>query len=288
MKNILVLTDFSINALNALNYALRLFEEDKCTFYLLNAYQHNELSTHNLFYPDLGEATYERTKNGSETGLKKLMDEIVMKNDNSNHHFEMISSYNTLWEAVKQTLENNDISIIIIGTQGETNAKNILFGSHTVNIIDKIKNCQLLLVPPDSILLKNTKKELVYATNFHTPFKYKELESMISIAKNIKAVVKVLHILENGKLTADQENNKEILREYLKGVEFAFHTLTNENVDAGVQSFVERRESDMLALINEKQSFLNNIYSGTMIDKEVEFNPQITIFLMHDTIIQTQ
>jgi len=127
--------------LNALNYAISLYEEDKCTFYILNAFQQDEIST-----PDLGETIYEQIKNTSETRLKKLMDGIVLKNDNSNHHFELISSYNTLWEAIKQTLENNDISIIIIGTLGETNSKNILFGSNTVSIIDKIKNCQLLLV----------------------------------------------------------------------------------------------------------------------------------------------
>ena len=286
MKNILVPTDFSINALNALNYALSLFEEDKCTFYLLNAFQQNEISTHNLFHPDPGETTYVQTKNESETGLKKLMDEIVLKNDNSNHHFELISSYNTLWEAIKQTLENNNISLIIIGTLGETNSKNILFGSNTVNIIDKIKNCQLLLVPPDSIFIKNTKKELVYATNFHTPFKHKELESMITIATNIKAIIRVLHIMENGELTVDQENNKKNLREYLKGMEPAFHTLTNENLDTGVQSFIERRGSDILALIHEKQSFLTKIFSGTMIDEEIKYKSQIPIFLMHDPIIQ--
>ena len=54
------------------------------------------------------------------------MDGIVLKNDNSNHSFEIISSYNILWKAIKQTLENNDISIIIIGTRGDTNAKNIV------------------------------------------------------------------------------------------------------------------------------------------------------------------
>jgi len=288
MKNILVPTDFSINALSALNYAISLFEGDKCTFYLLNAFQQNEISAHNLFHPAPGETTFEQAKNGSETGLKKLMDEIVMKTDNSNNHFEMISSCNTVWEAVKQTLENNDISIIIIRTQGETNANNILFGSNAVNIIEKIKNCQLLLVPPDSVFLKKIKKELVYATNFHTPFKYKELESIIGIAKNIKAVVRVLHILEHGELTAEQENNKEVLSEYLKGVESAFHTLTNENVATGVQSFIERRNSDMLAVIQEKQSFLNNIFSGIIIDKEIRYKPLIPIILMHDPIIQAQ
>jgi len=286
MRNILVPTDFSINALNALNYALSFFEDDKCTFYLLNAIQQKKLSIHNLFNPIHGEMSYEQIKNGSETGLKKLMNGITLKNNNSNHHFEMISYNTSLWEAVKQTLEINDISIIIIGTQGETNAKNILFGSNALSIIDKIGNCQLLLVPPNFIFIKNTKKEFVYATNFHTPFKYKELESMISIATNIKAIIRVLHILENGELTADQENNKKELREYLKGVEPEFHTLTNENVDTGVQSFIERRGSDMLALIHEKHNFLNKIFSGTMIDEKIRFKPQIPIFLMHNPIIQ--
>lgn len=286
MKNILVPTDFSTNAMNALNYAISLFEEDRCTFYLLNAFQQNEISTHNLFHPELGETTYEHTKNGSETGLKKVIDGIIMKTDNSNHHFEMISSYDTLWETVEKTLEINDISIIIIGTQGETNAQNIPFGNNAINIINKIKNCPLLLVPPDSIFIKNTQKELVYATNFHTPFKYEELESIISIAKNIKAVVRVLHILENRELTADQENNKEVLREYLKEVEFAFHTLTNENIDTGIQSFIERGEIDMLALTHKKQSFLNTIFSGTMIDNLVGYKPPIPILLMYNSIIQ--
>jgi nucleotide-binding universal stress UspA family protein len=288
MKNILVTTDFSTNARNALNFALDLFIEDKCIFYLLNAFQQNEIPTQNFFQsiPWETNSNYEKTKNDSETGLKKLLDTIAMKADNSNHHFELISSYNTVCEAVKQTMENIDISIIIIGTQGETNADTILFGSNTLNIIEEIKNCQLLLVPPDSVFLKDSKKELVYATNFHAPFRYKELESMISIATNVKAAVRILHILENRELTTDQENNKEVLKEYLKGVESTFHTLTNEKVDTGVQSFIERRGSDMLALIHKKQSFLNKIFSGTTINKEFRHKPQIPIYMMHDPIIQ--
>jgi hypothetical protein len=62
--------------------------------------------------------------------------------------------------------------------------------------------------------------------------------------------------------------------------------LTNENLDTGVQSFIERRGSDILALIHEKQSFLNKIFLGTMIDEEIKYKSQIPIFLMHDPIIQ--
>ena len=36
MKNILLLTDFSKNSINAIRYALNLFENDICTFHILN------------------------------------------------------------------------------------------------------------------------------------------------------------------------------------------------------------------------------------------------------------
>ena len=38
MKKILLPTDFSDNAWNAIEYALKLFKDEVCTFYLLNTY----------------------------------------------------------------------------------------------------------------------------------------------------------------------------------------------------------------------------------------------------------
>lgn len=38
MKRILLPTDFSENSWNAIQYAMELYKEDVCTFYLLNAY----------------------------------------------------------------------------------------------------------------------------------------------------------------------------------------------------------------------------------------------------------
>ncbi len=38
MKKILLPTDFSENALNAIDYALQLFKDEKCAFFILNTY----------------------------------------------------------------------------------------------------------------------------------------------------------------------------------------------------------------------------------------------------------
>lgn len=281
MKNILIPTDFSSNALNALNYALDLFAKEKCTFYLMNAFQLNYFTEHSLTLPDPTEPTYEQAKEISEFRLEKIVAEITMTDDNSNYRFEMISSFNSVLDAVKQMVDKKDISLIVMGTKGETNAATIFFGSNAENIMEKIQNCPVLVVPKDAVFQKETKMEIVFATDLQTSYKYLEFESLISIAKHIKAVVRFLHILENGKLNSEQENNKEKLMGNFNEVESTFHTLTNIKVSNGILSFIESRESNMLALLYKKRNFLNEIFSNSVV-KEVGFKPKIPVYVIHE------
>lgn len=282
MKNkILIPTDFSENSWNALDYALNLFKEDKCTFYLLNAFQLYHFTTDSLILPEPGEPEYEKAREKSEIGLEKLIDGIVMKSDNPNHHFEMISTYNSVFDAIKEAVYKKDISLIIMGTKGETNAANTIFGSNAVKIMEKIQHCPVLVVPEEIVILKEKKREIVFATDFKTDYNYKELESLLSIAKRINAPIRILHILENERLTPEQEDNKDALREYLKEVVSTFHTLTHIKVGAGVHSFIESRGSEMLALIHKKHNVLNSIFSKSLVH-EVGYKPKVPVLAMHE------
>jgi len=282
MKNkILIPTDFSGNAWKALDYALNLFKEDKCTFYLLNAFQLYHFTTDSLILPEPGEQEYEKAREESEIGLEKLIDGIAMKSDNPNHRFETISTYNSVLDAVKETVYNKDISLIIMGTKGKTDAPNTIFGSKAVNIMEKIQYCPVLVVPEVAIFLAEKKREIVFATDFKSLFNNKELEPLISIAKGIKAPIRILHILENERLTPEQESNKDVLRESLKEVVSTFHTLTHIKVGAGVHSFIESRGSEMLALIHKKHNVLNSIFSKSLVH-EVGYRPKVPVLALHD------
>lgn len=282
MKNkILIPTDFSAHAWNALEYASNLFKDDKCTFYLLNAFQLYHFTTDSLILPEPGETEYEKAREESETSLKKLIDGIELQFNNPIHHFEIISSYNPVLEAVKESVYEKQISLIIMGTKGETNAANIIFGSNAVDVMEKIQHCPVLVIPEVASFMNERKKEIVFATDFKINYNHKELESLISIAKRIKAPVRILHILENGKLTPEQENNKEILRENMKDLVSTFHTLTNIKVAAGVHSFIESRGSEMLALIHKKHNVLNSIFSKSLVEK-VGYKPKVPVLAMHD------
>jgi nucleotide-binding universal stress UspA family protein len=282
MKNkILILTDFSLNSWNALDYGLNLFKEENCTFYLLNAFQTYNSINKALINPEIRELQQEKARKESELNLEKLRKDIGRKFENPNHCFLNISASNSVLDAVKETVNKKDISIIIMGTKGETNASNSIFGNNAANIMEKIQRIPVLLVPQVAVFLKEKKREIVFATDFKFPFNNRELASIISIARRFKAPIRILHILENERLTNEQEVNKDSLRKYFKDVIFTFHTLTHIKVGAGVHSFIESRGSEMLALIHKKHNILNSIFSKSLVH-ELGYKPKVPVLAMHE------
>ena len=68
-RNILIPTDFSENAWNALNYAVHLYKEDECSFYLLNAYQVFDFPSEILLPLNSTEQRFQIARKNSEKGL---------------------------------------------------------------------------------------------------------------------------------------------------------------------------------------------------------------------------
>jgi len=279
-KKILIPTDFSKNAWNALTYATTLFKNDDCTFYLLNAFQLYHFTTDSLIEPEPGQPAYEQAREESEKGLEQLIDGISIRSDNSKHKFEMVSTYNSVLEAVETTVKNKQIDLMVMGTRGANNTENYLYGSNAVNVMEKLMDCPIIVVPQKIQLKKDTRKEIVFATTFKSAVKPNELEELLDVASKLQAAIRVLYIQKTGNLTKDQEFNKKELQEYLKDVVHTFHTLTDIKVVAGIHSFIESRGSDMLALINKKHGFLSSIFASTLVH-DIGFKPEVPLLVMH-------
>ena len=279
-KKILIPTDFSKNSWNALVYALNLYKDEECTFYLLNAFQLYDFPTDTIREADPGDAEYEKEKEKSESGLEGLLEGINMRNDTSNHHFETISKYNKVIDAVRETVKEKEIEFLIMGTKGENNPETTLYGSNAMDVIEKVQKCPVLVLPPDINFEDKVNNEVVFATNFKTLYNHHELDYLVDIAKRSKAAVRVLYVQESDKLSSDQENNKKVLSDHLKEVVYTFHTLTNIKVAEGIHSFIESRGSGMLALVNKKHGFFSSIFSKSLV-KEIGHKPQVPVLVLH-------
>ncbi len=155
MKRILVPTDFSDNAYDALYYATRLFKNESCQFYILNT-SHDEEMHVLASMIDTSDADVQIRKEANER-LIETLHSIVRDTEDFKHTFETILSSKKLLETIEDTVKEKSIDLIVMGTKGATGAKGFFVGSNTSNIIEKIKCCPVLAVP-DEFNFEDTEK----------------------------------------------------------------------------------------------------------------------------------
>jgi len=277
---ILIPTDFSKNASNALRYAMKLYENDDCDFYLLNVFSATSNILQSLLNLEPGSELYETAKLDSATGLAKVYDMVAMYDDyNPKHNFKTVSVFNNIVDAIKNIVEQKDIEIIIMGTQGETYSRDTAFGSTATYVMEKIRNCPVLVVPLVAKLI--LPKEIVFPTGYKTHYKKRELEYLIDIANKSDATVIVLYISEESGLDQEQLENKQLLEEILDGINYNFRTISHNAIETAVSIFVESRDSDMVAFINKKHAFFGSILTSPLV-KNISFHSKVPILAMHD------
>lgn len=279
-KKILIATDFSKNAWNAIVYALELYKDTVCDFYILNAFTATEYLTDSLMVPEPGQDAYEEAKAVSVDGLTEVSRMITFREENnSKHNFTTISIFDNLRAAIDKVVEEKDIELVVMGTKGETNSFSLLFGSNAVEVMEKIRNCPVLVIPEeaDSVFLK----EIVFPTSYKTHIKRHELNHLVEIAKISNASIKILHIAEENELDERQLNNQKLLQEYFEGIEYSFHSLSHMEITSAINCFVESRESDMIAIINKKHTFFASIFSQPLV-KNITYHTKVPVLVMHD------
>ena len=276
-KRILLPTDFSENALNAIQYALDMHEEEKCEFYLLNVFRVKGYSTKSIMVPEPGDVDYETAKKDSLDGLDKQMEILSLRDENPKHRFYKISQFNSILYGVKNVIDKKDIDLDVMGTKGAGGTRSTVFGTNTVNIMEKVTECPVLAIPEK--VRFSPPKEIVFPTDFKASFKRKEIHVLLDIAKNHKSAIRVLHIMESTKLSKKQENNKVLLDHMLDEVDHSFHTMSDVKVQKGINTFIESRKSDMVAFMNKKHMFFGSILSNPLV-KELGYYSEIPIMVL--------
>ncbi|MEW7290018.1 universal stress protein [Aquimarina sp. 2304DJ70-9] len=278
-KKILLPTDFSRNSWNAIQYALELYKNEICDFYVLNTFNATGYALESMMVPEPGEKIYEEAKEKSEKGLGKILERLAFRDDNPNHKFFMVSRFNSLLDAIKDFVDKEDIQMIIMGTKGSTDARDVIFGSNTVMVMEKSRNCPVMAIPEEASY--NELKEIVFPTNYRMNFKHRELQDIIEASKMSDAAIRVLYASDGDPLDKEQENNKKLLSEIFGGLPHTFHTLSNVDPQSAVRCFVESRESDMITFFNRKHSFFGSIFSRPMV-KSLGRYSKVPVLALHD------
>ena len=173
MKNILLPTDFSKNAWNAITYAIELYKNEPCTFYLLNTYTPNIAASRFMATVVTSESL--AVESYSKEGLNAVLNNIQSKYNNKLHSFKTISSFSLLADEVRELVNEYNIDMVIMGTKGASGVSEVFMGSNAVRVIKAVKNCPVLAIPEDFTFGKP--KEIAFGTGFFIiPFFNKDKE----------------------------------------------------------------------------------------------------------------
>jgi nucleotide-binding universal stress UspA family protein len=279
-RKILLPTDFSKNSWYAIKYALELYKNDNCDFYILNVFTVTGDVIKSLTNLEPGSELFEMAKAKSKQGLKKIIDLLkIREHKNPKHHFEALSVFNNPLEAIKIFVEKKDIEMIVMGTKGVTDSRKLAYGSTAIYVMEKVRNCPVIVVPAKA--KQNLPKEIVFTTSFKSHYKRRELNYLVDIAKRCNSEIAILQVSEADKLSDNQIEKRQMLEEIFEDVKYSFHELSNYPLEIAINVFIESRDSDMIAFINKKHWLFGSVLTQPLV-KDIGFNSKVPVLVMHD------
>lgn len=264
MRNILIPTDFSDNAMNAVKFALELFKYDKSNIYFLHTYQDE---VYELFEGQPSgsiESIIQERQLISDEKLDDILNSVNEIWGNPRHNYHKISSYNSLVDEIDLITDGKDIDIIVMGTKGQTDDRSATFGSNTLQVL-KYVSCPVLSIPANYNYTQP--KHIAFPTNFLIPYKRRELKLLCEMASPYRAVIDIIYISKSVKLSRRQEDNKRFLSEELCKNDLNFKTIANKSIVNAIFTYIKEQHIDMLVMVNTRHSFLEHMLFKSTIDE---------------------
>lgn len=264
MRKVVVPTDFSENAFNALRYACQVFKYERSEIFILNAYADEVYRQDSVvkrsFLNELKEVTYQN----SQKRLKDILKRIKEYSPNPKHKFSIISAFGTLTDEINDLVNQENIDVVVMGTRGETNDRKLTFGSNTIQVL-KYVYCPVLAIPES--YKYHSPKELLFPTDFLLPYKRRELKLLCEMSGSFRSTIHLLYINPLHNLSLRQEDNKEFLHECLEKAKLCYETTEEEDKTIAITKYIVHNDIDMLVMVNSRHSHLEDLIYQSTIDK---------------------
>lgn len=242
MKRILIPTDLSIVADNAIEYALELPKEGVQEVLLLHA------------GAKLGEDFKQINKE-----VNKLSEKFHVEIINSEKPFDP--------DLINEVAREKFIDFMIMGTSGDEGSffKKI-FGNHTSSVIDDL-NCPVIAVPV------NYKKRGISKIGYASDFTNLDVEAkqVIAFAKTFNAEIEVLHVVpvypdlyDTEKIDAEKViDDIKIKYGYSKIEYIVEETFGDNRIRKGIEQFTEHYGPDLLVMFHQQREGVDKIISSS-------------------------
>lgn len=274
MKKILVPTDFSEGAFNALIHALNHAKATESSVTVIHAY----------LMPPTGTAVMvditDLLRKNAEESLADLRDRVEKLEVAQGLDIAYKAKHGTVTDVLHRYTEKHGIDLVVMGTQGASGITEKFLGSNAAAAARNVK-CPLLAVPAEKPF-RNIEK-IVIATDLKDLNHPETFEIVESLAEKHDAVIRFLHVRKTDESFdhAKSEAFKKQVASTFKSKAPVFTFIFENDIEDGLSDALEKDGADLLTVVQRERGFFQSLFHNSVSQKLVN-EASMPVLVLHD------
>lgn len=272
MKTIVVPTDFSPIADNAVRYGLDMARAMNTSLVLVNVYQ---LPISFSEVP-LVTISIDEIKKISQEKLKELKGELERIDGKTKIYTE--NRLGDVAEEIGKIKEELHPLAIVMGTRGVSGVGRFFLGSNTMDVISKV-DVPVFVIPPG--VRFTAFKKIALATDLNNVIENTPVAPIREWVNFFNADLHVVNVdYERRHFTSYTPEESLHLDTLLSDMRPVYDFVENKDTDEGILDYVEKKNMDLLIMIPKKQGVLEKILEKST-TRELIHQAQLPLMCLH-------
>ena len=265
MKTILVPTDFSNHALNALKVAARIARKINAKINLVHVYSVPSAEFQHYHYYDefQKEIKAKASKHLNELVRLEFLKGIIVK--------KHIVTGMLMWE-IATTEEFKNADLIIMGSHGKSGFSKAFIGSNTGKIV-RLANSPVLTIKND--IEDFVIKKMVFASNFFEE-SYQVFDKIKFFADTYKAHLYLLKVITPKEFEPTPVSQK-LLNDFINKFALKNYSVSiynSQSIETGIIEFSDEVNADLIAIETHGRTGFAHLINGSLAEDVVKHEPK--------------
>ncbi len=275
MKTIVIPTDFSSVATNAMYYGVDLAKSIKGSVSLLHVYNIP------ISYSDVPVAlvSVEELRKAAEEKLDAVKKEIDQYTWGSVKIYTEARLGNIVDE-MEDLCNKVQPFAVVMGSKGSSGIDRALFGSTTLTAVRHLK-WPVISVPPGKKFGGGIKK-IGFACDFKDIVKTTPTHYIKNVVHAFNAELHVLNVDHNDRhFTAETPEQSALLHTMLEETKPVYHFINYKDVEDGINDFSDKNHIDLIITIPKKHKLLESLFR-TSSTKQLIYQSHVPVMCVHE------
>lgn len=275
MKTLIVPTDFSPAAANAMKFAVDMATNINASVMLFHVYQ-VPVSMSDV---PIVMVSAEELRRSSETKLQELKYDLKHTNGGKIKIYTE-ARMGDVSDELEDVCKHIQPFAVIMGTNGASSVERILFGSTTLTAIRHL-TCPVIVVPPGKEYGNGIRK-IGFACDFEKVIESTPVKFLKTIVKEFGAELHVLNVdHENKHFKPETPEESILLHTLLEDLNPRYHFIDNADIEDGINDFVDNYNIDLLITIPKKHRLLDSLFKNSS-TKQLVAQSHVPVMCVHE------